>query len=96
MALQANAVFTFVGFDLNSDGSVALHLTCAQPGPNLPGAYTVTLTPVDITTIQGAGTQAQQIASLGNIVKAYLIAQYRPSVVIANALSGLIGQTLTV
>ena len=94
--LRTGAVFTFVGFDLNTDGSVTLRLTCATPGDNLPGSYSVPLTVANIATIQAAGAQAAQLAALNTIVTAYLVAQYRPSVVIAAALAALIGRTVTV
>ena len=95
--LQANAVFTFKAFEIQQDSSIILTLTCAQPGENLPGIYYVTLTTADVATIQAAGTTAQQKTKLGDIVRAYLIAQYRtPVSAIAAALSTLIGNTLTV
>lgn len=97
MSLQANAVFTFKDFKIQQDGSVLLYLTCPQPGDDMPGLYQVTLTPADVTTIQAAGTTTQQKQKLADIVKAYLIAQYRtPVSAIATALSTLIGSTLTV
>jgi hypothetical protein len=98
-ALQANAVFTYGLGELNVDGTVTLHLTCGQPGPGLPGDFTVPLSTANVSTISGAGTQAQKKAALDSIVQAYIIAQYRipaATLAIQSALTALVGLTVTV
>lgn len=99
--LQPNAVFTYGLGDLNVDGTVTLHLTCANPGEGsgLPGDFVVPLTVANVATIAAAGTQAQKKAALDLIVQNYLKAQYRipaSTLAIQSALNTLVGQTVTV
>lgn len=99
--LQANAVFTYGQGIANIDGSVTLHLTCAQPGEGsgLPGDFVVTLSTADVTTITNAVGGPAKKAALDTIVGNNLKAQYRlPAAVVAvqTALSSIIGMTVTV
>ncbi len=99
--LQPGAVMTYRQGDLNIDGTVTLHLTCAQPGEGsgLAGDFVVTLSTANVATISAAVGQAAKKAALDSIVQAYLIAQYRlPASVTAiqAALVALQGQTVTI
>lgn len=96
--LQASAVFTYGRGVANTDGTVTLRLTCAQPGEGsgLSGEFFINLSVAQVTAINGAGNNAQKKAALDAIVQAFMVANYRPATVIQAALDLLVGQTVTV
>ncbi len=97
MPLKANAIFKYTTSVINPDGSILFNLSCADPGANMPGDYSVTLTSTQVTAVAGSGTLNQQKAALDAIVIPTLTAQYRPtSPAIQAALNALPGQTVTV
>ena len=100
MTLRANAILTFIGFDVAPAQpnavpavpvTVTMIFTCADPGPGMSATYTVTLTDAELAT-------ATTLALLKTLVLTKLSAQFHPplSAAIVTQLTGLIGQTVTV
>lgn len=97
MPLKANAVFKYGVPVINPDGGITFLLSCSDPGPNMPGDYTVTLSSAQVATVAGSGTLGQQKAALDAIVITAIQTQYRPvSPAIQAALNALPGQTVTI
>lgn len=100
MTLRTNAVLTFSGFEVFPAQptavpavpvTVSMTFVCADPGPNMPATYTISLTDAEL---QAAGN----LAGLRSAVVAKLSAQFHPPLpaAIVTQLTGLIGQTVTV
>lgn len=88
MALQANAVMTFADFEV-ADAGITLHFVCSNPGPSQPSDYYILITDVELSA---ATTQQQRVS----LVTSKLQRKYRQASGIANALSPLVGQSITI
>lgn len=88
MALAANAVMTFEGYDILETGGIIMKFVCANPGGGNPSDYTVYITDAELT-----GTS--NTAALRTLVTTKLNRKYRATG-LATKLDPLIGQTVTI
>lgn len=87
MAVQANATFTFIDYEMRDDG-VNMHFVCANPGPGQASDYYILLTDADVA---GVTTQNQ----LKTLVTSKLQRKIRASG-FASKLDPFVGQAVTV
>ena len=94
--LKTGAVLKFVSYDVQPASgatpvTVNLAFECADPGPNLPGIFSITCTDAELVA-------ANTNTLLTTLVKAKIVALFQPTVVAGTVtrLTALIGQTVTV
>jgi hypothetical protein len=94
--LRTGAVMTFVSYEVRPASgtfpvTVELMFQCADPGPNLPGLFSISCTDTELTT-------ANTAPLLSELVHDKILAQFQPAISagITTRLSNLIGQTVTI
>jgi len=88
MPLAANAIMTFVGYDIIETGGISMKFVCSNPGGGEPSDYTVFITDAELT-----GTA--NLAALKTLVTDKLKRRYRATG-LSTKLDPLIGSTITI